>query len=106
MRRRQFGRVVRVTVNDGMPRHFREILMKNMELEKRISTRFGGPLGLSSLMSIASLERPELRYSPFSPRQLGNTSEGPRATASLPRFESATFCCIIPSTLLFQWLIF
>ena len=76
VRRRQFGRVVRVTVNDGMPRHFREILMKNMELEKPDLYTVGGPLGLSSLMSIASLERPELRYPPFSPRQLGNPSEG------------------------------
>ena len=76
VRRRQFGRVVRVTVNDGMPRHFREILMKNMELEKPDLYTVGGPLGLSSLMTIARLERPELRYPPFSPRQLGNTSEG------------------------------
>ena len=76
VRRRQFGRVVRVTVNDGMPRNFREILMKNMELEKPDLYTVGGPLGLSSLMTIARLERPELRHPPFSPRQLGNSSEG------------------------------
>ena len=76
VRRRQFGRVVRVTVNDGMPRHVREILMKNMELEKPDLYTGDGPLGLSSLMAVASLEKPELRYPPFSPRQLGSTPEG------------------------------
>ena len=76
VRRRQFGRVVRVAVNDGMPRHVREILMNNMELEKADLYAVDGPLGLSSLGAIAQLERSELRYAPFSPRQLGSTSKG------------------------------
>ncbi len=76
VRRRQFGRVVRVAVSGGMPRHVREILMKNMELEKADLYTVDGPLGFSSLMAIASLEKPELRYPLFSPRQLGSTSEG------------------------------
>ena len=76
VRRRQFGRVVRVAVSEGMPRHVREILMKNMELEKADLYTVDGPLGFSSLMAIASLEKPELRYPLFSPRQLGSTSEG------------------------------
>ena len=68
VRRRQFGRVVRVAVSGGMPRHVREILMKNMELEKADLYTVDGPLGFSSLMAIASLEKPELRYPLFSPR--------------------------------------
>ena len=76
VRRRQFGRVVRVAVSEGMPRHVREILMKNMELEKADLYTVDGPLGFSSLMAIASLEKPELRYPLFSPRQLRSTSEG------------------------------
>ncbi len=76
VRRRQFGRVVRVAVNDGMPRQVKEILMKNMELEKPDLYTVDGPLGLSSLGAITRLERPELKYSPFSPRQLGSTSKG------------------------------
>ncbi len=75
VRRRQFGRVVRVTVNRGMPRHVREILMKNMELDKQVFYVVDGPLGLSSLMALSQVERRELRFPPFSPRQLGSRSQ-------------------------------
>ncbi len=76
VRRRQFGRVVRVAVSEGMPGHVREILMKNMKLEKQDLYTLDGPLGFGALMAVAGLEKPELRYPPFSPRQLGKTSEG------------------------------
>lgn len=76
VRRRQFGRVVRVTVNRGMPRHVREILMKNMQLEKQDFYTVDGPLGLSSLVALTQLERHELKFAPFSPRQLGSRSKG------------------------------
>ncbi len=76
VRRRQFGRVVRVTVNRGMPRHVREILMKNMQLEEQDFYTVDGPLGLSSLVALTQLERHELKFAPFSPRQLGSRSKG------------------------------
>ena len=75
VRRRQFGRVVRVTVNRGMPRHVREILMKNLELEKQDFYVGDGPLGLSSLMALSQIERRELRFPAFSPRQLGSRAQ-------------------------------
>ena len=68
--RRQFGRVVRVTANQDMPQNVRDILMENMELDKQDFYTVRGPLGLSSLATLNRIERRDLKFPEFSPRQL------------------------------------
>ncbi|MEW5867671.1 MAG: polyphosphate kinase 1 [Chloroflexota bacterium] len=65
VRRRRFGSVVRVTVNHAMPSHIREILIENMELDRRDIYTLDGPLGLSSLMSLHSIDRYDLKDPPL-----------------------------------------
>ena len=45
VRQRRFGSVVRVTVNDAMPTHIRDILIENLEWIAAISTRWTVPWG-------------------------------------------------------------
>jgi polyphosphate kinase len=65
--KRRFGLAVRLQIERGVPRHIREILTRNLELDtfQVYSTEF--PVGLSSLMQLYSLDRPELKYPPFTP---------------------------------------
>jgi polyphosphate kinase len=61
VRQRRFGSVVRVTVNDAMPTHIREILIENLELDRNDIYTLDGPLGLSGLFGLHSIERYELK---------------------------------------------
>ncbi len=65
VRARRFGQVVRVTVNDDMPTHIREILMENMEIDRNEITTLDGPMGLSGLMSLYTIDRFDLKDQPF-----------------------------------------
>lgn len=68
VRQRRFGQVVRLTVEKGMSRHMRELLMYNLDITERELYEITGPLGLADLFQIASLDIPELKYPPFVPR--------------------------------------
>jgi polyphosphate kinase len=68
VRQRRFGSVVRVTVNDEMPSHIREILIENLEMDRNDIYTLEGPLGLSNLMSLYSIDRYDLKDSPFLPK--------------------------------------
>ncbi|MDR0765002.1 MAG: polyphosphate kinase 1 [Synergistaceae bacterium] len=65
--KRRFGLAVRLQTERGVPKRIREILTRNLELDtfQVYSTEF--PVGLSSLMQLYSLDRPELKYPPFTP---------------------------------------
>jgi polyphosphate kinase len=66
VRQRRFGSVVRVTVNDAMPTHIREILIENLELDRRDIYTLDGPLGIGNLMSLyGSIDRPDLKDAPL-----------------------------------------
>jgi polyphosphate kinase len=67
VRRRRFGSVVRLQVSDDMPAHILEILINNLEIDASQVYRYKGPLSLSRLMQLSSLERPDLKYTPFVP---------------------------------------
>ncbi len=68
VRQRRFGSVVRVTVNDEMPSHVREILIENLEVDRNDIYTLERPLGLSNLMSLYSIDRYDLKDSPFLPK--------------------------------------
>jgi polyphosphate kinase len=65
VRQRRFGSVVRLTVNDAMPTHVREILMENLEVDRNDVYTVNGPLGLSGLMGLYGIERYDLRDAPL-----------------------------------------
>jgi polyphosphate kinase len=67
VRQRRFGSVVRVTVNHAMPSHIREILIKNLELDRNDIYTVDAPLGLSGLMNLCSVDRHDLKDIPFKP---------------------------------------
>ena len=67
VRRRRFGSVVQVLVNKAMPADVRHILSENLEVERRDIYTIDGPLGLSDLMSLAQIERHDLKEPPFLP---------------------------------------
>jgi len=65
--RRQFGRPVRLEIDSKMPDRIRDILTVNLELSPYQVYTTSGPIGLSDLSQLTSLERPQLKYAPFSP---------------------------------------
>jgi polyphosphate kinase len=67
VRQRRFGAVVRVTVNDDMPTYLREILIENLELDRNDIYTLEGPLGLSNVMALHSIDRFDLKDPPFKP---------------------------------------
>lgn len=67
VRQRRFGSVVRVAVNNAMPAHLRDLLIDNLEMDRNDLYPIDGPLGLSSLMNLYSIERHELKEIPFVP---------------------------------------
>jgi polyphosphate kinase len=64
VRRRRFGRVVRVTVDPGMPEFLREILLDNLYLEPEGMVTVEPPLGMSGV-DLMGLDRPDLKDPPF-----------------------------------------
>jgi polyphosphate kinase len=68
VRQRRFGAVVRLKVPTGMPESILNILKTNLEIDDTEVFHVNGPLALNRLRHLASLDRPELKDPPFSPR--------------------------------------
>ncbi len=67
IRLRQFGPVVRLSIDSTMPARILDILTENMEIASEDIYRHDGPLGLHGLMELTKLDRPDLKYPPFLP---------------------------------------
>lgn len=67
LRKRHFGRVVRLEIDEETPEDIREILIKNLRVGSNDIYTFNGPLGLSSLWQLHNLNRPELKDSSYIP---------------------------------------
>jgi len=68
VRRRRFGACVRLEIDAGIPDRIRRLLREKLEIDEEDVYETTGPLGLRALMSIAGLNRPELRDPPLHPR--------------------------------------
>jgi polyphosphate kinase len=68
VRRRRFGACVRLELDAGIPDRIRRLLKSKLEIDDDDVYESIAPLGLSALMSIATLPRPDLRDPPFVPR--------------------------------------
>jgi polyphosphate kinase len=64
---RQFGQVVRLTVDHSIPQRILDILTENLEIGAREVYQISGPLGLGSLMQLTTIDRPDLKAPPFVP---------------------------------------
>jgi len=67
VRRRRFGAAVRLEVAPGIPERVRQVLVDKLEVEEDVY-ELAGPLGLSGLMQVASIARPNQRDAAFSAR--------------------------------------
>jgi polyphosphate kinase len=76
IRQRRFGSVVRVGMQDTMPARIRDILVENLGVTNDDVYHLRPPLGLSHLMQLMKLPRPELKDTPFQPRSLGPDEDG------------------------------
>ncbi|NJP04415.1 MAG: polyphosphate kinase 1 [Chloroflexaceae bacterium] len=65
VRQRRFGEVVRITVNHTMPAEIRHLLVTNLNTDPDDIYTVRGPLGLSALMELMKLDRPDLKDPPF-----------------------------------------
>ena len=67
VRQRRFGSVVRLEVTTSIPERMRAILVDNLALAPGDVFTLDAPLGLADLAGLASIERPDLRFPPFTP---------------------------------------
>ncbi len=67
LRRRQFGDVARLEVSTAMPARVRELLIENLLVDPADVYALPGPLGLSDLMQVWKLDRPDLKDPPLIP---------------------------------------
>jgi polyphosphate kinase len=67
LRRRRFGRAVRLEVDKAMTDELRTLLARELELTAADVYEVDGPLELSGLWSAYGLDRPELKDPPFVP---------------------------------------
>lgn len=78
VRQRRFGSVVFININETMSDRIRDILMENLEIERNEIYTIEGPMGYSDLMALQSIDRYELKDSPFKPaipRRLRNIED-------------------------------
>ena len=67
LRRRQFGDVARLEITEAMPPRLRELLVENLLVDPADVYALPGALGLSDLMQIWKLDRPDLKDPPLIP---------------------------------------
>jgi polyphosphate kinase len=72
---RRFGSVVRLMVEDTMPQRIIDILAENLEITQDDVYHFRPPLGLSHLMQLLKLPRPDLKDAPYHPAMLFGEEE-------------------------------
>jgi polyphosphate kinase len=80
LRRRRFGRAVRVEVEPSMTTEVRELLVRELELDPDDLYDVPGPLDLSGLTALASLDRRDLKdepHKPATPRRLAPRDDEP-----------------------------
>jgi polyphosphate kinase len=85
VKQRRFGAVVRLEIASEMPEERLELLKENLEADDFDVFRMRGPLALSRLRHLASLDRPELKDAPFVPRPLEGTADDEDIFATIRR---------------------
>ena len=68
LRSRRYGKVVRLDITPAMPQSVRKLLMKNLDVAQRNVYEIDGALGLSCLIDLLKIERPDLKDEIFVPK--------------------------------------
>ncbi|MGH8887612.1 MAG: RNA degradosome polyphosphate kinase [Egibacteraceae bacterium] len=79
LRRRRFGRAVRLEVDATMSSELRDLLTRELDLEARDVYVVDGPLDLSGLWGLYDLDRPDLKdepWVPVTPARLAGSDSG------------------------------
>ena len=71
LRRRRFGRAVRLEVQHGISEEMLELLVRELDVEAEDVSRLRGPLDMTCLFQLHALERPELKDTPWPPVTAG-----------------------------------
>lgn len=82
VRRRRFGRAVRLEVEAGMDREVRELLQRELDVHDEDVYPSQVPLALDGLMSVVDLDRPDLKaptWVPVTQVRLSGDDESPRS---------------------------
>ncbi len=67
VRERQFGLAIRLEIDSSMPDQVRNILQTNLDVASYQIDVVNGPIGLSDVMELMGINRPELKDKPFKP---------------------------------------
>jgi len=67
IRRRRFGTVVRLCCGPAVSAEIRNLLIENLEMDRRDLHVLDGPLGASDLKELCEIPAPRLRFAPFVP---------------------------------------
>jgi polyphosphate kinase len=65
VQRRHFGSAVRLEVEQSMPDRVRDILVDNLDLAPYQVYTVDGPIGMSDIMELTHVNRPDLKFRPF-----------------------------------------
>jgi polyphosphate kinase len=88
LRRRRFGRAVRLEVQTGIGEEMLELLLRELDLGPRDVTAHRAPLDLTCLWQLHTLDRPDLKDRPWPPVTAGRIAaaeEADRSTFSVIR---------------------
>ena len=77
--RRRFRDAVRLQINSNMPQKMVELLTVNLELDQNDVYRVDGPIDLSRVRALLSIERPVLKDKPFIASTPAGFTGGPKA---------------------------
>ncbi|MEA3338196.1 MAG: polyphosphate kinase 1, partial [Chloroflexota bacterium] len=69
IRQRRFGPVVRLEIDQSMPRDMRDLLMQNLAVDAHDVYESSEPLGMVSLMRLMEIDRYDLKDRPFVPHE-------------------------------------
>lgn len=67
VRVRQFGSAIRLEIDSSMPDRVRDILQTNLDVASYQIYVIDGPIGLSDVMELMGINRPEIKDKPFKP---------------------------------------
>lgn len=77
LRKRQWGEVIRLEVEDGIEKRLLNILKEELNIQQEAIYKISGPLDLTFLMKMYGLEGcDELRYAPYKPQRVPQIAPG------------------------------
>ena len=88
LRRRRFGKAVRLEVEEGAPPEVLDLLVRELELAQEDVYHLPGPLDLGGLWALYGLDRPDLHeeaWAPMTPPRLATAGDEPADLFSVLR---------------------